>query len=215
MPIVTISREYGAGGLTIGCRVAESLGAELIDSVLVEEVARRLRIPEEQARRWDERREGVALRLLRSMRAAHPEYAAGSAAPEVLAGATDPDEIERVVREVILEQARGGNAVIVGRGAAFLLPHGPGTHHFRVIAPRDWRLARVQEEGEDPQEVARNVDRYDRERAAYVRHHFGCDPGDPLHYCLVLNTGRLGIEAAARLVEDIARGTVPCGRGAA
>jgi len=215
MPIVTLSREYGAGGLSVGRLVADALGADVFDTVLAEEVARRLQVPEEQIRRWDERREGIILRLLRAMRAAHPEYASGSALPEVLAGATDPDEVERTVQEVILEQAATGNAVFVGRGAVFVLPHGPETHHFRIVAPLDWRIQRLLEPGQHAAEAARVIERHDRDRLDYVRHHFGKDGRDPLHYCLVLNTGRLGEETAARMILDIAQGARPCGRSAA
>ena len=98
MPIVTLSREYGSGGLRIGRRVAELLEVDFVDAILVEEVARRLQITEEAVRRWDERREGVVLRLLRAIRAAHPEYAAGNLMPEAAETAGDPEIVGRVTR---------------------------------------------------------------------------------------------------------------------
>ena len=141
MPIITLSREYGAGGLEVGQFVARELGADCVDARLISEVARRLELPEEWVERWDERREGLAFRMLRALQSAHPEYAP-------VAGATsrepDPDHFVEVVREVMLEEARSGNAVFVGRGGAFLLREHPGALHVRLVAPRAVRVERIE-----------------------------------------------------------------------
>lgn len=206
MPIVTVSREYGAGGLAVGHRTAELLGAEFLDSALIGEVARRLGLPEDAVKRWDERREGLILRLLRALETAHPEYAVGGEltlqAREPL---PDPERIGRLFREVILEEARGGSAVIVGRGGAFVLADWPGALHVRLVAPRAARLARILARSElATAEAERRLDVYDKERADYLRHEFGVDWTDPLHYGLLLNTAALGDEACARLIAAAA-----------
>jgi cytidylate kinase len=205
MSIITLSREYGAGGLTVGLRVAELLKIDFLDSALVEEVARRLQIPSEAVERWDERREGVILRLLRALEAAHPEYAPASpVAREALEAGPDPERIWRVVQEVIREEARTRPAVIVGRGGAFLLARWPGAFHFRLIAPRDARVRSVAgRHGLDYAEAARRVDGADRERADFLRHRFGVNVDDPHHYALVLNTEVLGCERAARMIAEV------------
>ncbi len=208
MPIVTVSREYGAGGLAIGRRVAELLGAEFLDSALIEDVARRLGLPEDAVRRWDERRESLILRLLRALETAHPEYAVGGEltlqAREPL---PNPERIGRLFQEVILEEARSENAVIVGRGGAFVLADHRGALHVRLVAPRTARLARLMARSElAPAEAERRLDAYDKERADYLRHHFGVDWTDPLHYALVINTALLGDERSARLIVAAATG---------
>ncbi len=214
MPVITISREYGAGGLQIGRRVAERLGLDFVDSLLIAETARRLQLPEETVRRWDERGEGLLLRVLRAMRTAHPEYASGTAWPEADDGATEPAQIVRVTREIIEEVGRAGNAVIVGRGAAFILPAGPQTSHVRIIAPRETRIRRLLEAGGSEEEVTRTLDRVDRERRNAVRLRFGVDAEDPRHYCLVINTGCLSIAAAADLLVEFAGAAQPGPNGA-
>jgi cytidylate kinase len=209
MPVVTISREYGAGGLHVGRRVAERLGLDFLDSVLIEETARRLRIPEDAVRRWDERREGLVLRVLRAMRTAHPEYASGEAWSEVEEATADPERIGRATRAIIEELGRAGNAVIVGRGAAFILPAGPGVHHFRIVAPRQFRIRWLIQQGISGEEMEREIDRIDRERLAFVRHRFGADAREAGHYCLVINTGCLPPDAAADLIVGIVAGARP------
>lgn len=207
MPVITISREYGAGGLRIGRLVAERLGLGFFDAALIEETARRLRLPEDAVRRWDERGEGLLLGVLRAMRTAHPEYASGSAWPDAEEGTADPERISRVSREIIEEVGRAGDAVIVGRGAAFIIPAQEGVHHFRIIAPRTLRIRWLLEPGGSEEAVARTLDRIDRERLVSVRRRFGVDAKDAGHYCLVLNTGCLPVESAADLIVRIAGGS--------
>ena len=210
MPVITISREYGAGGLRIGRRVADRLGLDFFDALLIEETARRLRVSEDAVRRWDERGEGLLLRVLRAMRTAHPEYASGSAWPDAEEGTADPERISRVTREIIEEVGRAGNAVIVGRGGAFILQADEGVHHFRIVAPRAQRILWLLESGRSEDEAARTLDRVDRERLALVRRLFGVDARDAGHYCLVVNTGCVSIESAADLLVEIA-GISPLG----
>ena len=208
MPIVTLSREYGAGGLAIGRRVAELLGAEFLDSALIEEVARRLGLPADAVKRWDERREGVILRLLRALETAHPEYAVGGELTlEARQELPNPERIGRLFQELIEEGARSGNAVIVGRGGAFILADWPGALHVRLVAPRAARLARIMARSElPPAEAERRLDAFDKERADYLRHEFGVDWSDPLHFALVVNTAILGDEPSARLIAQAAVG---------
>ncbi|MBM4119230.1 cytidylate kinase-like family protein [bacterium] len=208
MPIVTVSREYGAGGLAIGRRVAELLGAEFLDSALIGEVARRLGLPEDAVKRWDERRESLILRLLRALETAHPEYAVGGElALQACEELPNPERIGRLFREVIIEEARSENAVIVGRGGAFVLGQWPGALHVRLVAPRAARLARIQARSEiGAAEAERRLDAFDKERADYLQHHFDVDWTDPLHYALVLNTAALGDERAAQVIARAARG---------
>ena len=210
MPVITISREYGAGGLRIGRRVADRLGLDFFDALLIEETARRLRVSEDAVRRWDERGEGLLLRVLRAMRTAHPEYASGSAWPDAEEGTADPERISRVTREIIEEVGRAGNAVIVGRGGAFILQADEGVHHFRIVAPRAQRILWLLESGRSEDEAARTLDRVDRERLALVRRLFGVDARDAGHYCLVVNTGCVSIGSAADLLVEIA-GISPLG----
>ncbi len=200
MAILTLSRQYGAGGLEVGQRLALRLSYDFMDSRLLDEVARRLKLPEEVVRSWDERREGLVLRLFRALQSAHPEYAAPT--PMVEGAPTpDPDRVAEVVREVILEEARGNRAVIVGRGAAFILRGFADAHHFRLVAPREARIARVaQRLGLPSEEAAKQVDQADKERVAWIRHFWNADANDAIHYSLVVNTQALGVERSVEVI---------------
>lgn len=207
MPVVTLSREYGAGGLVVGRRVAERLGIDFLDAALISEVSRRLRVSEEAVQRWDERREGIILRLLKSMQASHPDYAPLPPMPQEMAGVPpDSDAVMRVTSEVIEEAARTNRAVIVGRGGVVLLAGRPEVVHVRLVAPRPFRIRRMAVlAGTDEAAAAKEVESADRERTAYLKHHFGNDCQDPRLFALVINTEEVPLEMAADLIVDLIR----------
>ena len=210
MPIVTISREYGSGGFAFGRSLAGHLGADFADSSLVEEVSRRMRCPAEAVERWDERSESLILRLLRAMQSANPESVApGPATVEIYADAPSPERVAATVQQVMLEEARSGNAVFLGRGGAFVLRDLPGALHVRLVAARLDRVGRIAERYSLSQEDAiERVDQADRERARYIKHNFGADWRDSVNYDLVFNTSRVLLEqAVAATLSVLARRT--------
>jgi cytidylate kinase len=206
MPVVTLSREYGSGGGVVGRGVAELLQADLLDSELCDEVARRLQIPPQAVQRWEERKESVILRLLRTLESAQPEAAVGSpTVADVVQRAPDPERVWAVVQEVIREEARTRSAVIVGRGGAFILAGWPGVYHFRLVAPRDWRIRRMSGLTRlTLEEATRRVDAADRDRAAFLRYRFGAGASEAHHFHLVLNTMLLGLEQTIRIIAQVA-----------
>lgn len=209
MPVITLSRQFGAGGNAVGRRVAELLQLDFLDSRLCEETARRLQVPQETVRLWDERGEGVILRLMKALQAAQPEALLGAPASERGPGTmSEADRIWWMEQEVIREQARTGRAIIVGRGGAFVLAGWPGVHHFRLVAPREARIRRMcREAAWSAEEAARRIDEADRQRTAFLKRNFNVEPADPLHYALVLNTEVLGLEQTARIISQVATGS--------
>lgn len=207
MPIVTIAREYGSGGFEYGRTLAERLGADFVDTKLVEEVARRMRCAEETVAHWDERSEGLILRLLRAMQTANPESVAPGSFAHLDPEIPSPERIAATVREVMMEEARGENAVFLGRGGAFVLQAHPGALHVRLVAPRTERAARIAARlSLGSTEALDRVDEADRERARFIRHHFGVDWRDAGNYDVVFNTTRLGIPAAVEATVALLAG---------
>jgi len=110
--VVTISNEYGSGGLAIAKRVADVLGYEYVDQQLPVVVAKRLRIPPEAVDASEDAQRSLGELLLTSLERATPELAQASA--------TEPfdEELFRAVQDAVREYAARGSAVIVGRGAS-------------------------------------------------------------------------------------------------
>lgn len=194
--IVTISSEYGSGGLGAGRVVAQRLGYKFVDRQLPVVVAQRLRVSREAVNASEDASISVSERLLRGLELGTPEL--GAVAQE---GESFDEEVVREVQRAIREYAARGNCVIAGRGASEVLGRRPDILRVFIHAPRDWRVHRIAEQhGIDEKTAAAEVDRMDRSRRAYMRSYHGIDWGNPVHYDLSVDTSSFGAEGAAALV---------------
>jgi cytidylate kinase len=204
--LITISRQYGAGGSELAALVAGRLGWRVVDNELIERVAARAGLtPEDEAQR-EERVSTFIERLARTVVAATPELVvppeAGGTAPTL-----SEEDLVRITEHVVEEIAAEGRVVLVGRAAPAVLAQERDAIHVKVVAPRDWRLQVIARRlGVSPEEAATLTDETDRNRARYHRQHYRRDWADPANYHLVLNTAALGMEGAAEVVVARARG---------
>jgi cytidylate kinase len=211
MPVITIGRQYGAGGETIGAMVAERLGADLVDRKIFEEVARRLELPHDEVEKHEESPGTFLTRLLQALGSASVEFAAPPEAAAWTPPYSDPSFDTRkavldMTQEIVREAARTGNAVIVGRGGAYVLQDERRAVHVFVRASESSRAAHVQElQGLNEEQARRRVKRMDANRAAYIRQVYNHDWLHPAHYHMVLDSGRLGHERTADAIIAVAR----------
>jgi cytidylate kinase len=201
MPLITVSRQYGADGSRVAALVAEALGWPLLDETLVDSVAARLGTPREAVAALDEKPPTLARRLFDVFALATPESAPAAAEP-----ALTEERVLAVTRRVITDAVARGPVVIVGRGAqAMLAARGDALHVF-CCAQREALAERVARRlAIDVDTAARRVDETNRQRAQWVRRHFDREWGAPANYHLCLNTGWLGSERAAEQVVAVAR----------
>ena len=97
--------------------------------------------------------------------------------------------------QVVASIASHGNAVIVGRGANFLIPP-ENRLSIRMIAPFETRVENVSNTyGVTPEEAKRRVINRENKRAAFIRQSFNANVANPDNYDLVINTQRLNIDA--------------------
>jgi cytidylate kinase len=110
-----------------------------------------------------------------------------------------PDEYLRQLK-VIGAIGEHGYAVIVGCGANFVLPP-ERRFRIRLVAPIEFRAEQVAKEyGISEKDALRRIIRTDSDRKALIRKYFNADISDPMNYDMVLNTGALSIEKAAKTV---------------
>lgn len=196
--IITVSREFGAGGAEIARRVADELGWSFVDNQFIDEVARRAGLPPEEVAEREERAPGFMERLARTLASAMPEFVA----PE---GGTVPDlaeeELVRVTEAVVADLAAAGPAVLVGRAAPAVLARRSDALHVKIVAPVADRISRIADRlGMDHADAERLVHKTDENRARYHRQYYERDWQAPVNYHLVLNSSWLGIERAVRVV---------------
>jgi cytidylate kinase len=114
-----------------------------------------------------------------------------------------------VVRETVREEARRGNAVIVGRGGAWILAGEPGVFHVRLVGDREDRIARIADRlGLTLERATTQVDETDRDRCNYLKHNFGNDWREPHHFHVVINTSKIGATRAADMVAGLITGGI-------
>jgi cytidylate kinase len=111
--------------------------------------------------------------------------------------------------KVIGTIGRHGRAVIVGRGANFILPP-EKRFSVRIVAPQAWRINNVAKEfGLSPEDAKRRVMRTESDRRAFIRKYFNADIADPTNYDLVINTATLNVDDAVKVISSVL-GLVEC-----
>jgi len=198
--LITISREYGAGGSEVARRVAAALGWRVVDNELVEQVAARAGLPCEDVALREERVPTFIEKLARTLVAATPELfpppgAAGTMAP------LDERALVRVTETVVEEIAQQGRVVLVGRAAPAVLARTQDALHVRLVAPKDDRIKTAANRlGCGLAEAASVLEETDRMRARYHQQHYHRDWRDPTNYHMVLNTSALGFAGTAEVI---------------
>ena len=201
--IITISRQFAAGGSAVAQLVADRLGWTLVDNGMVDAVAARAGLPREEVAEREERVPGFVERLAATLARSSPE----------LVGLTEPDaavppelRLVRITESVVSDLAAQGRVVLVGRAAPSVLSREGAAIHVKVVAPLAARVARAIERlGCDPKVAAKRVQEVDGQRLRYHREYYDRDWNDPANYHMVLNSSALGLEGTAGLVLAQAR----------
>jgi CMP/dCMP kinase len=202
--IITVSRMFGSGGSDLAARVARRLGWSLLDNAVVDEVADRLGVSRAEVSSLEERVPSLAERIASSLALSAPELAVPVADAPMME--TAETRIVGVTRRVMEEAVHDGNAVLVGRGAQALLADRPDALHVFCYAPRTFLIEyAIAHRGVNPAHAGQEVDKMNKQREQYVKRHWGRDWRAFDNYHLCLDTGRLGIEAAADIVVAAAR----------
>ena len=201
--LITISRQYGAGGSEVARMVSERMGWSVVDNDIVDRVAQRAGLSSDIVARQDERVPGFVERLARALTASSQEYAV----PELgVAVRAEEPSLVRLTEMVVQEVAAEGRVVLVGRAAPAVLGTSLQALHIKLVAARAFRIRfAAQAEGMDPRVAEARMDEVDSDRARYHREHYGRDWDDPAHFHMVLNTGLLGLDGATEIIVARAR----------
>ncbi len=206
MPVITIGRQIGAGGSSVGHIMAGKLGADFLDSQLIDEVAQRLELPKEEVEAEDEQPGSLLGRLLLALGAANTEPMIPPEASAWSPPNADPvfdtrRAVLQLTQQVIREAARGDNVVIIGRGGAYILRDHPGALHVFLRADSAVRVRTIMErEKKTEEEARRRLKQADENWTAYIKQVYGHDRYLASHYDLMLDTGRLGYDASVAAI---------------
>ena len=190
--IITIGREFGAGGSDLGRRLARELGIAYYDRDIILRTAKAsAHLSPEQVRQWDER----APREFGFTQSLFNFYSRPLS-----------EELWNAQVKAIRELANKEGCVIVGRNADYILKEYDHCLRVFVHADRSWRLLRIRKEMPDvPLSVLESdMDTADRARRAYCEKMTGRTYGDSRNYDLTLCISSLGFEKAYQLLKEAA-----------
>lgn len=186
--VITISREFGSGGRTIGKKVAEQLGIPCYDSELIQKIA------EES---------GFDAKFVQEA----GEYAPGGFLSNLSSrtfGPTNEDYLWKIQYQIISRLAGQGPCVIVGRCADYILRDKADCLRVFIHTDAQFRARRiVQEYGERAESPEQRLRDKDKRRAAYHRFYTNMKWGHAQNYDLTLNSGTLGIDKCVEIIRDL------------
>ena len=199
--LITISREFGAGGSDLARALGEKLQWPVLDRELVRAVAKRLRLDPRHVEPVDERTSNWLARLVASaLLMSPPEQHVDVDSNTVV----HPDAVAEAARAAILAAAQTPPLIVVGHGAQCLFQHRPSTLHVRLVSSMDQRVDRIcRRETCDRVAAAQVARRMDEVRRAYVRRHYHTDIRDPLLYDLHLNTSTIPIDVCVDVIAGV------------
>lgn len=185
--IITISREFGSGGRTVGKRTAEQLGIPCYDRELIQKIAGK---------------SGFAEGYIKSLDETAPGGFLASAFSNRTFGQTNEDYLWNIQRKVILELAEQGPCVIVGRCADFILRDQADCLTVFIHADLAFRAQRiVQVYGEREDSPEQRIRDKDKRRAAYHRFYTDMKWGYAKNDQISLDSGLLGIDACVEVLK--------------
>lgn len=195
--IITMEREYGAGGSAIAQKLAERLNWKLWDQALTAEIARIARCDRASVERLEERVDPLFYRLMKVfMRGSHERSLPVDGLEHL-----DSDSMVVFMKRVIETAAAAGNCVIVGRGAPYMLRARQDALHVFVYAPLDEKIRRVRALGKSESEAVDLVEAIDQERATFVKKYYGKDWPSRDLYHLMINS-MVGDDAVVRTIVN-------------
>lgn len=187
--IITISREFGSGGRTIGKKVADELGIPCCDNELLQKIAEESGFSENYIKDTGEYAPGGLLASAFSHRGSGPNNA---------------DYLWEIQYKLITELAEKGPCVIVGRCADYILRDKANCLRVFVHADMDFRAKRIVDVyGEREESPEQRLKDKDKRRAAYHRFYTDMKWGHAQNYDITLNSGTLGIDTCVRIIKSL------------
>ncbi|MCH7552535.1 MAG: cytidylate kinase-like family protein [Chloroflexi bacterium] len=230
MPVVTIAGRFGSPARAIGLQVARILGADYVDNQILANAASRVGAPIEEMAQKDERKASGKRKLARFFQNFLEKSAAAGSAGDPFLGPTgievlmsrslteaaqpphstaeqlDDQRYIDAITSVILDEAKGDNAVLIGRGSNVILKDLPHALHIYIVSSLESRIESImRRERLNREDAARTVKNNEEGRTAYYKKFFKVSAEDPVLYHLFLNSDRLGAEHTATIVADAAK----------
>ena len=192
--IITINRELGSGGRTVGRKLAEKLGVEYFDKAVIKALEERYNLTAEQIENLKGQETGWWAEFKRKMTFSETEY-------ELNQTNIGTEDVFRAETQILKALAKDQSCVIAGRTAFYMFREHPNHLSILIQASMLNRMERVAREQNMTKEQARLViDKVDKMRENYVKEFTGTSRYDARNYHLVINMDDLTEDAAVELI---------------
>ena len=201
MAVITISRQFGAGGKTLALKVAENLHYAVAHEQIIEKMAEMAELTPEGVRIFE----------------AESDYGSGEdvarLAPKTFVSRIfdpqrkymDAQQYARLLNDIVPQIAEKGNMVILGRGAQFILRDRKDTYHVLLVADETDRIRFMRDTYQLSHEQARQAVAKQGKRRMKLMKLFHSEGYDlPEHYDLVLNMSKIDMDHAVELICALA-----------
>ncbi len=200
MAVITISRQFGAGGRTLGELISKRLGYRLFDDLIIQEISKHARVSK-----------GAVISM---------EKTAGSTLSKVISTLISSSYIERLtgdnrgymdeevyiqtLQEVMLKLAAEDNVVLVGRGGQYILKEFKGAFHILLVGDMQYRIAFMQKQYNLTEAKAKAaVLKGEKRRVTLYKLFDKANYNDPNLYDLVINTSRMSLKKTLNMVCEL------------
>jgi cytidylate kinase len=197
MPVITISRQFGAGGRTLGEMIAKKLDYQFLDDLIIQELSEKAKVSKAFVKSLERSAGGKISKLISGMFSKnYMERILGDDR-----GYIDEHIYVELLHDIILEFAKQDNVVLLGRGGQYVLQGFNGAYHLLLVADLKDRIKFMQKFYNFSDAQAEKAVKNGEIRRTAVLRKFGKGDYDQAHlYHLVLNMSKLSLEQALKEV---------------
>lgn len=193
--VVTIARQYGSGGKTVGKMLAKEMEIPWYSRDILKMASEESGISEQLFMQFDEKLKSSLFKRI------SPDIYTGELIPPESSDFVSAKNLFNYQAEVIKKLAKTESCVIVGRAADFVLKDYPNVVSVFVHGSEEFNLARAMEQNSmTEEEMKKFIAKTDKYRADFYKHYTGREWTDARNYDLCLNSSKLGFE---KCVEEI------------
>lgn len=191
--IITIGREFGSGGREVGMKLAKELGIAFYDKEILSEASKKSGYTEEVFERHDEKPTNS---FLYALAMGVNSFGHSYSKPLML-------EIYLAQFDTIRRLAKEGPGVFIGRCSDYVLNDVPNVFNVFIHSDMEARIKRIAEKNNISEKEAESLCiRQDKDRASYYNYYSNEQWGDARHYDLCVNTAKVGIDNAVKIIID-------------
>ena len=191
MAVITISRQFGAGGKTLGDMIAKKLNYTVLDSTIIHELSKESNVSEDWLESFEKDAGGTLSRFLsKIVSSSYMERLLGDSK-----GYITEDSYVEFLNNVIKRLAANDNVIVVGRGGQYILQDQKDAYHFLLVADHQDRVKFMMDNYKiDEDKAGQLVDDADKKRLNLYKYFKKQDYDQPYLYNMVFNTSKMALD---------------------